>query len=76
MKKKVNLRLVGLDGNAFSIIGAFRGAAKKDGWSKEDIEEVTKNAMSKDYAHLLSTIAGYCKDPIGQDVDEDNEMVI
>lgn len=27
--KKVKLKLAGLDGNAFSILGAFSGAARK-----------------------------------------------
>lgn len=65
MSKKVNLKMVGLDGNAFSILGAFRKQAKKDGWSQEEIEVVTKDATSKDYSHLISTIAGHCHDPIG-----------
>lgn len=65
MAKKVNLQLVGLDGNAFSILGAFSGAARRQGWTKEEIDAVTKNAMSKDYDHLLSTIADNCKNTVG-----------
>lgn len=76
MKKKVNLQLVGLDGNAFSILGAFRGAAKKEGWSKEEIETVMNDAMSKDYPHLLSTIADHCKDPINKNDPEEDEINI
>ena len=59
--KKVNLRLVGLDGNAFFLLGAFRKRARKDGWTEEQIEKVTKEAMSGDYHHLVATLSKYCK---------------
>jgi hypothetical protein len=70
MPKKVKLQLVGLDGNAFSILGAFNAAARRQGWTKEEIDAVTKEAMSKDYTHLLATIANNCKNPIGEDIQE------
>jgi hypothetical protein len=54
--KKVNLKLVGLDGNAWAILGAFSAAAKKQGWTKEEIDKVVEEAMSGDYDHLLQTI--------------------
>ena len=31
-KKKVSLNLEGIDGNAFSIMGAFRKQARREGW--------------------------------------------
>ena len=55
--------MVGLDGNAFSILGAFRRQAIKEKWTKEEIDVVINNAMSKDYSHLISTIADYCVNP-------------
>jgi len=58
--KKVNLNLLGMDGNAFSILGAFRNQAKKDGWNKEEIELVLDEAQSGDYEHLLATITNHC----------------
>jgi hypothetical protein len=70
MVKKVKLQLVGLDSNAFSILGAFSSAARRQGWSKEEINAVTKEAMSKDYDHLLATIADNCKDPAGPSQDD------
>jgi hypothetical protein len=77
MAKKINLKLVGLNGNAFAILGAFNSAAKKQGWTREEIAEVTKEAMSKDYDHLLATIADHCKNPAGPtDEDIENEMGI
>ncbi len=51
---KINLRRV--DGNAFSIMGAFKVAAKKQGWTTAEITEVLNKAMSGDYNHLLMTI--------------------
>lgn len=61
-QKKVKLTLVGLDGNAFSILGAFQRAAKRQGWTREEISEVRKEAMSGDYDHLLCTIMDHCDD--------------
>lgn len=48
--------LVGIDGNAFSILSYFSRAAKKAGWSREDITNVRKVAMSGDYDHLVRTV--------------------
>lgn len=47
------LELVGCDGNAFGIIGAATRVARKAGWSKDQIDTFTKDAMSGDYDHLL-----------------------
>lgn len=55
--------MVGLDGNAFSIMGAFQRQARKEGWTKEEINEVLDEARSKDYSHLISTIANHCVNP-------------
>jgi hypothetical protein len=54
--KKVKMKLIGLDGNAFSLMGAFRQNAKKQGWNKEEIDKVIKECMSGDYNHLLVTL--------------------
>lgn len=61
--KKVKLQLVGLDGNAFSVLGAFQSQASREGWTKQEISEVLDEAMSGDYTHLLSTIAHRCVNP-------------
>jgi len=60
--KKVNLELVGLDGNAFALMGAFRRQARKEGWNQEEIKEVLDECMSGDYDHLLSTLMEHCED--------------
>lgn len=64
VNKTVKLKLVGLDGNAFSLMGAFSGAAKREGWSKEEIQTVIDAAMSGDYENLLATLAVHCENPV------------
>lgn len=44
--------LVGIDGNAFSIIGYVSNAMKDQGL-KDQIDDYRKNAMSENYDHLL-----------------------
>jgi NADH:ubiquinone oxidoreductase subunit E len=61
-RKQLNLKLVGLDGNAFSLMGAFQKAARKGGWTPEEISETLKDAMSGDYSHLLGVLSQYTKD--------------
>lgn len=63
MNKKIRLKMVGLDGNAFSILAAFRKQAQKEGWTSGEIDYVLKEARSKDYSYLIGTIANYCKNP-------------
>jgi hypothetical protein len=55
-KKRVKLELVGLDGNAFALIGAFQRAAREQGWTKEEIAKVRNECMAGDYDHLLMTL--------------------
>lgn len=45
--------LVGIDGNAFNVMGYVRRAMKECGFSKDEIEAYTKDATSGDYNHLL-----------------------
>ncbi len=59
--KKVNLELVGLDGNAFSLMGAFRKQARKEKWTPEEIKGVLDECQSGDYNHLLQTLMAHCE---------------
>ena len=59
INKTVNLCLVGMDGNAFAIMGAFRRQAIEEGWTAEEIDTVLEEAKKSDYNHLLSTILRY-----------------
>ena len=56
MTRKVCLDLVGLDGNAFSLLGQFQRAAREQGWSADEIKAVIDEATSADYDHLLQTL--------------------
>ena len=54
--KTVDFDLSDCDGNAFAICGAWRTAARRQGWSNADIEKVTEEALSADYKHLVRVI--------------------
>lgn len=58
--KRVKLDLVGLDGNAFALLGAFSSQARKEGWTKDEIDAVKGKAMSGSYDNLLVTLMDYC----------------
>jgi hypothetical protein len=59
--KKIELELVGLDRNAFALMGAFSRQAKKEGWTQEEIDEVLKECQEGDYNHLLQTLIKHTK---------------
>ncbi len=50
------IQLIGLDGNAFSILGRCRSAMKRARLPESEINEFTKEATSSDYNHLLATV--------------------
>jgi hypothetical protein len=60
---KVRLQLVGLDGNAFALMGAFQRAARRQGWPAADIKAVLDRCMAGDYDHLLATLMEHTEDP-------------
>lgn len=51
MKQKYNL--VGINGNAFSIMGYVTKAMRKEGKLEEEINAYREEAMSSDYNNLL-----------------------
>lgn len=59
--KKIKLNLIGLDGNAFSLMGAFQKQAKREGWTKDEITLVIDEAMSGDYDSLLTALIKHCE---------------
>jgi hypothetical protein len=71
--KKVVLELVGIDGNAFAIMGAFERNARRQGWTKEEINAVLKEAKSGDYDHLLATIIANTESPAEDDPKDEME---
>ena len=56
---KPTVRLVGQDGNAFSVMGAVKQALKQAGADKEYIDIYMSEAMSGDYNHLLAVSMDY-----------------
>lgn len=57
-KTDIRVRLVGEDGNAFSVLGKVRQALKRGGYS-DLAEEFTKEATKGDYNNLLRTCMKY-----------------
>ena len=57
-KTNVKVKLVGTDGNAFSILGKVSKALKAGG-HPDLAKEFMKEAMSGDYNHLLRTAMEY-----------------
>ena len=72
-KKQIRLSLIGLDGNAFSLMGAFSRQARKEGWTKPEIDAVLNEAMAGDYNHLLRTLDSHCTDPSDCEDEELND---
>lgn len=59
MKSKPTVRLIGQDGNAFSVLGACVKSASKAGWTAEQIQSFQDEAMSGDYDNVLQTALKY-----------------
>lgn len=58
--KKVKLNLVGLNGNIFSLMAEFTKAARRQGWTKEETEEVTNKCMNaEDYDRALAVLINH-----------------
>ena len=60
--KQVRLKLTGLDGNAFALLGAFERQARREKWPSDEINAVLEEAQSGDYDHLLATLSEHCVD--------------
>jgi len=56
---KPTLKIIGTDGNVFSILGKAQIAGRAAGWDKEKIDKFTAEAMSGDYDHALQTCMEY-----------------
>ena len=66
--KKINLTLVGLDRNAYSLLRAFQRQARKEGWTKDEIDEVINRAKSGNFSYLLATLCDHCNEADPRDV--------
>lgn len=52
----VKLDLVGLDGNAFALMGAYKRAARQQRIDNQHVANVIADCMSGDYNHLLAVL--------------------
>ena len=55
--KKVKADFSQVNGNAVALMIAFSRAAASQGWSKEEVDVVLNDCMSKDYVHLCNVLA-------------------
>lgn len=75
VNKKVSMTLIGVDGNAFSLMGEFQHQAKKQGWTQEEVDQVLEEAKKGDYDHLILTLYDHIdySNIIDDEDDEDDE---
>tara|TARA_B100000809_G_C15008408_1_gene484026 strand:- start:363 stop:614 length:252 start_codon:yes stop_codon:yes gene_type:complete len=59
----VELELVGLDGNAFALMGAWKKTAHRAGRTPEEIRAVIDDCTSGDYNHLLGVLVEHTSAP-------------
>ena len=57
--QRVTMNLVGLDGNAFALMGAFQKNARRQGWTQEEVDKVLEECTSGDYNHLLRVLMAH-----------------
>lgn len=61
--------LVGVDGNAYAVMGYVQRAMKQEGFIKEEIDAYLQKAMSGDYNNLLCVSMEYvdkCNERAGE----------
>lgn len=61
INKTVNLNIVSKNVNAYMLLGLFKGQAKEEEWSEDEINTVVIEAKSGDNAHVIETIKNHCK---------------
>lgn len=59
--RKINLDLTVVDGNAYSLMGAFSGQAKREGWTPDEIKTVLDTSQTSDYNFLVMTLQSHCE---------------
>lgn len=62
-EKRVKMTLVGLDGNAFVLLGSFKRAARRQGWSSEEIDMVINKCKEGNYDDLICTLMAHIEEP-------------
>jgi len=69
--KRPVVKLVGTDGNAFSIMGKVSAALRKAGFPSSVINKYVEEATSGDYNHLLYVTLKYVKEECEEEHDDD-----
>lgn len=57
------------DGNAFSIVGKATRAARKAGWTQEQIKDFQSKVTSGSYDNLLATVMEHFADSDDKDAE-------
>lgn len=55
----ITVELIGIDSNAFSILGACTRAMRKAHLTQSEIDTFMQEATSSNYDHLLATVCEY-----------------
>lgn len=55
----VKMTLVGLNGNAFSLMGNFKHNAERQGWPKDNIYKVLDECKTGDYDNLIRVLMAH-----------------
>lgn len=58
---KPKLKLIGTDGNAFSIIAKLSDCLRHNGYNAEQVKAIQKECMSGDYNNVIATACKYCE---------------
>ena len=53
------MNLVGLNWNAFCLMGAFQKNARCEGWTQDEIDKVLDECTSGDYNHLIRVLIAH-----------------
>ena len=64
---KVEGSLLGINGNAFSVVGHVASLLKKGGWPRADIDEYQKFMFAGSYDELLYIGAQALEHPLGEE---------
>ena len=59
MAKKSKYTLVGVDGNAYAVMAYVANAMKREGFTRAEIDEYRKKAMSSDYNNFICVSLEY-----------------
>lgn len=76
MAKEKPYTLVGVDGNAFCVMGYTAQAMKDAGMSKDEVDKMYSEATSGNYSNLLCVCCGYIdkvNEKLGLTDDDDEE---